>query len=396
MWIIALICGLVLPSALGQACNYAQNVGTTPTTFSINQSGTYSGGAQCNWYATANQDYRIKLTCLINVPNGNSGCPQDYLSVSRTGRTDFADGYKYCGQGSFTEYSTYNQMSIRLFSQSYSAGGSFSCTIQAVFEPCNCGRRKSTRIVGGVNAGINEFPMAAALHTSNSWHLHILSLSFPSVSNWRVVTAQHCLGGQTPSNVGVLVGEYDTSTGSDTPYTALYSSESFVCYTNCNTNPNGQNDIALIKTRTEIQMNPGVGIVCLPWKYATNTANQFAGATVEVTGWGDLDFGGPGTNVQQKTRLSVITQSACQSALGTTITDARQVCTYGQGNTDTCQRDSGEGLLYTGDNGRLYDVGIVSFGDQCALANRPSVNTRMTYYLNWIITNSPESRYCSM
>uniref|UniRef100_A0A1B0CKV0 Trypsin-like serine protease n=1 Tax=Lutzomyia longipalpis TaxID=7200 RepID=A0A1B0CKV0_LUTLO len=373
MWIIVLF-GFLVPSALGQGCNYAQQVGTSPVAiFSPNYPGNYVANTQCTWSATApSTNYRLQLTCsVVQIPDGTSGCPKDYISISRTGRTDFADGYKYCGYGTFTEYSNANQMSIKLSALYNSPGGRFYCTIQAVqlnqaaFDPCNCGRRKSTRIVGGVNAGVNEFPMVAALID--------LSTRKPFcgatlISNWRAITAQHCLLNQGPGNVGLLVGDYDLSTGADTPYSALYNIQSFSCYSNCNTNPQNVNDIAMVRTTQEIQMNPGVGIICLPWKYNTNTPSQFAGTMVEVSGWGDLDFGGPETNVQQKTSLNVINTQSCRNVYGNVITE-NHICTYSAGR-DTCQRDSGESLMYTGtDNGRLYSVGIVSFGVECASQN---------------------------
>ncbi|GAB0095700.1 venom serine protease [Sergentomyia squamirostris] len=394
MWIFVFIGGFFLPWTLGQVCNYAQTVGTTPVeVFSPNYPNYYARGTQCTWQATAFQDYRLKLTCtVVQIPDGTSGCPKDYIGISRTGRTDFADAYKYCGTGTFTEYSNFNQMSIKLSALSTSPGGRFYCTIQAFFEPCNCGRRKTTRIVGGTTASVNEYPMVAGIVDLNTRQV-ICGATI--ISNFRAITAAHCFINYSPGQLGLLVGEHDTSTGGETPDTSLYAIQSFNCYSgNCNLTPGKQGDIAILKTTNEIQMKPGVGIACLPWKYNTGTPSQFAGYTVEVAGWGDVQFGGPGTNVLRKTTLNVISTQQCQQTYGTTVND-NNICTYTPG-TDTCQRDSGSGLLWTGsDNGRLYEVGVTTFGDACATGS-PSGGARITSYLNWITSNSPESRYCSV
>ncbi|XP_055697456.1 venom serine protease-like [Phlebotomus papatasi] len=396
MWIIVLFCGCLLPSVLGQQSynNNPVNVGTSPIVVSSpNYANYYSPGSRCSWPITTFSDYRIRLTCtVVQVPNQNNGCPLDYISVSRTGRADHADGYRYCGTGTFEEFSDYNQMNIALFSQLNSPGGRFYCTVRAFFEPCNCGRRKSTRIVGGQNAAVNEFPMMVAIYDLNT---RTIICGATLISEQRAVTAQHCLANQTPGSIVLVVGEHDISVGSDTPYTAVYNVESFVCYTDCNLNTNNQNDIALIKTTTPIQMNPGVGIACLPFKYNTNTVSQFSGYTVEAAGWGTTEFSGPRPNILQKVQLNVISQPQCQSVLGSAINN-NHICTFTT-NKDTCQYDSGGGLWWTGpDNGRLYVIGINSFGVACADNRTPSVATRVTQYLNWIMVNSPESRYCSV
>lgn len=45
------------------------------------------------------------------------------------------------------------------------------------------------------------------------------------------------------------------------------------------------------------------------------------------------------------------------------------------------------------DNNIIFHVGIVSFGFACA-SNKPSVNTRVTSYLDWIQQNTLSTIYC--
>lgn len=57
------------------------------------------------------------------------------------------------------------------------------------------------------------------------------------------------------------------------------------------------------------------------------------------------------------------------------------MCTYSSGR-DACQYDSGGPLYYTL-NGRVNIVGIISFGTGCG-GGYPSVNTRVTSFIQWI------------
>lgn len=52
-------------------------------------------------------------------------------------------------------------------------------------------------------------------------------------------------------------------------------------------------------------------------------------------------------------------------------------------------------LLYTErteQNQILYQIGITSYGQYCAVS--PSVSTRVTTYLDWITSVTPNANYC--
>lgn len=77
-----------------------------------------------------------------------------------------------------------------------------------------------TRIVGGHETGINEFPLMAALLDPGSGDL-LCGASI--ISNRYALTAAHCLLHKTPNNLGLLVGDHDITTGSSsTMSTQLY------------------------------------------------------------------------------------------------------------------------------------------------------------------------------
>lgn len=122
---------------------------------------------------------------------------------------------------------------------------------------------------------------------------------------------------------------------------------------------------------------------------------SFVNRRVEALGWGTTEFGGPISTKLLKVALDVVDLSRCQSAYPGRVTDA-QVCTYAP-NRDTCSYDSGGPLLFTDTvgNGLVYQVGITSYGEACA-TSRPSVSTRITAYLDWIRSATPDAVYCEL
>lgn len=70
------------------------------------------------------------------------------------------------------------------------------------------------------------------------------------------------------------------STGSETQYASLLQIESVTIHPQYNRTTQ-ENDIALIAVRGQIQYNPGVSPVCLPFLYSST---DFQGATVIVLG----------------------------------------------------------------------------------------------------------------
>lgn len=116
------------------------------------------------------------------------------------------------------------------------------------------------------------------------------------------------------------------------------------------------------------------------------------------------DFlGGDRPNQLQKVQLTIVKNSTCSS---------KQFCTYTPGH-DTCQvayivkiknfkrsyqllfqYDSGGPLFYQDpEDIVLFNVGIISYGIACA-TNNPSVNIKVSEYLDFIMQNTRQTIYC--
>lgn len=71
-----------------------------------------------------------------------------------------------------------------------------------------------------------------------------------------------------------------------------------------------------------------------------------------------------------------------------------QVCAgFVDGGVSSCQGDSGGPLAGIDKQARAYQIGIVSFGVGCALANSPGVYARVSAYKDWILGRAEGAKF---
>lgn len=147
------------------------------------------------------------------------------------------------------------------------------------------------------------------------------------------------------------------------------------------------NDIALIKLKTPIA---NVTPICLP--SFTKYDNLF------VTGWGMTGKTGNKhlSKAQELMEVNVkeVNVMTCKEEYFPLVNPEREICAGGD-KGGSCMGDSG-GPLQTRKNGRVYQVGIVSFGttDCSTLSKEPNVYERVTGQLRWIKENTEDAEYC--
>lgn len=101
-----------------------------------------------------------------------------------------------------------------------------------------------------------------------------------------------------------------------------------------------------------------------------------------IIGMGDINDQGslPDTLLMSKSNLR--SQEQCEHALGPKNYPEVMCIQYGG---RTCFGDSGSGLLYTNEQGRIQQIGITSYGyKQCERIDQYSVFTEVAYYEAWI------------
>lgn len=109
------------------------------------------------------------------------------------------------------------------------------------------------------------------------------------------------------------------------------------------------------------------------------------GRKATVIGWGNTtSYGALFDDELREVDVEVMGVSKCQQAYDNVT--MRQICAgdMAHGGVDSCQGDSGGPLIATDAQGVKKLVGIVSWGDGCALAGKPGVYTRVSSYADWV------------
>nr|XP_048302227.1 transmembrane protease serine 11C [Myodes glareolus] len=242
-----------------------------------------------------------------------------------------------------------------------------------------CGRRTITpsgvKIVGGQDAEEGEWPWQASLQ-QNSVHRCGATL----ISNNWLITAAHCFTRDAnPKGWKVSFGLLLSKPQIQRNVKNIIIHENY-------SYPAHDNDIAVVHLSSPVLFESNIRRACLPevtQKFPPNS-------DVVVTGWGTLKSDGESPNILQKGRVKIIDNKTCNSgkAYGGVITPGMLCAGFLEGSVDACQGDSGGPLVSEDSKGIWFLAGIVSWGDECALPNKPGVYTRVTYYRNWITSKT--------
>lgn len=95
-------------------------------------------------------------------------------------------------------------------------------------------------------------------------------------------------------------------------------------------------------------------------------------------GWGTTSYGGVASSNLLEVAVPILSTSACRlySSVSAKITN-NMFCTYANGK-DACQGDSGGPLNWIDpDTGRVFLIGITSWGIGCAKPDTPGVYTKV-------------------
>ena len=237
-------------------------------------------------------------------------------------------------------------------------------------------KRPQTRIINGVRADKDKYPFVTALISADTAEGESSPMCGASYIGGRyVLTASHCVVGMTAEDLDVIVGEYDTqdpSNGQRVKVAQIYMHEAY-------DNVTVDNDIAVLELVSELTGVEPVSLLTPAMEQQLKV-----GDSMTVMGWGNLLTDGQDfPRYLQQVDVPLYDKDACNAAYDGGLTDAMLCAGFEQGGKDSCQGDSGGPLVIRRDD-QWYQVGIVSFGNECAAANSPGVYARVSRFNDWV------------
>uniref|UniRef100_A0A7N5P9W9 tryptase n=1 Tax=Ailuropoda melanoleuca TaxID=9646 RepID=A0A7N5P9W9_AILME len=246
-------------------------------------------------------------------------------------------------------------------------------------SPAVCGRpRVSGRIMSGQDAKVGQWPWQVSLREDGQ---HVCGGSLIT-EDW-VLTAAHCLDQKQPlSAYSVLLGSISSYPQAGEPQ-ELRSVAQFITHPEY-LEKNNRADIALVQLASPVTFSDLILPVCLP-KPGDPLGH---GTWCWVTGWGNIDINlckdtqrsSSSSRSEYSTRAHLARRAPGEIAI---ILDDMLCAGFESGQKDACGGDSG-GPLVCDIDGVWTQAGIVSWGSDCGLPNRPGVYINVSMYTTWI------------
>jgi secreted trypsin-like serine protease len=240
------------------------------------------------------------------------------------------------------------------------------------------------KIIGGDPAEPGEYPFMAALLdetiAGDDYQKQYCGGALIA-ANW-VLTAAHCVEGESASSLAVAVGRNqlnNSSQGARRSVAAIFVHPQYGSPTSF------AHDAALLQLSSSITT-----IAPIRLAGAGDDGFEAAGTILTVIGWGNVKTTGTPSypNDLQEVDVPVVSDANCAKAYGSSL-DAPTMLCAGAAGLDSCQGDSGGPLFATSGTSRIQ-MGIVSWGNGCAKKRFPGVYSEVNNpdIRSWITATS--------
>ncbi|OLZ67515.1 serine protease [Streptomyces sp. IMTB 2501] len=216
-------------------------------------------------------------------------------------------------------------------------------------------------IVGGTTTTTTEYPFVVQITDASGNQFCGGTL----VAATKVVTAAHCMAGESAGSVHVVGGRtyLNGTDGTVSNVSKIWVNPDYTDATN-------GHDVAVLTLSTALPYTP------VSYVSSSQTSVYAAGTTARILGWGTTSENGSSSNQLRTATVPIVADSSCKTSYGSDFVQSDMVCAgLTTGGVDTCQGDSGGPLLIGG-----VLAGITSWGEGCAEAGYPGVYTRLTTF----------------
>ena len=242
--------------------------------------------------------------------------------------------------------------------------------------------------IGGIDAVIGKWPWMVLFGRWTDAGLGSWFCGGTLITDRHVLTAAHCLRPEEAGTVGALIGDNDLSRQDEVDHqqrnvSGIVRHPHYL---------GSQNDLAVVRLAAPVRLTQDVSPICLPPAGAEHRRQD-----VEMAGWGLLEFAGEPSDILQEVALRVADLAACEAAYRRVPQfEARfpggfqdtKVCAESRDGEprDACRGDSGGPLMVRLENNTYQLVGVVSAGVGCGNPEFPGLYTKVSAYIDWIVS----------
>ena len=213
-----------------------------------------------------------------------------------------------------------------------------------------------------------KYPFMVSIQGTGWWGGHFCGGSLVR-EDW-VITAAHCVEGETASGIDVVIGLHNVNGTNGSQSRGVDQIIIHPQYSGNSLN----NDYALLLLDEPITDFEPIQLI-------TDNSHDNEPVMSTVMGWGATSSGGWGSTYLMEVDVPI--DNSCGNYSNWEITNNMVCAGDNNGGEDSCQGDSGGPLIMTNGDGEYELIGIVSWGYGCADAGYPGVYSRIWTRKDW-------------